>query len=251
MLWQFVALGVIVAATVLVVLWGSNRAAAVTPAPPPPPDRPEPEVQVALDTTPDRPMSFGYNIAWFAVQSLDAQGIVEALGLTSPRPANWQSGLCAAYEEPRCVFLTPPVEGWTLVIGQVLPDPGGEGRPDRCTPVLLELARRFPRVCYFSTYGRAEIHAWALAEHGRLLRQFAWIGETGECPWDSDPLTAEERQLGLHFARHALPAGDDAAPGEDDVLALAAHWSLDVTCLESANAGLGIGAVCAVSEKWV
>lgn len=55
------------------------------------------ETVPALDQTPDLPQSFGYKVSWFAVRTDDPTKAIDAFGLADAAPANWATGLAAAY----------------------------------------------------------------------------------------------------------------------------------------------------------
>jgi len=69
-----------------------------------------------FDATPDWPEAFGFKIFWFAVQADSAASVLDALELGPGTPANWHSGVAAAYDsklgEDAWIFLSPPVDGW-------------------------------------------------------------------------------------------------------------------------------------------
>jgi len=50
-----------------------------------------------FDRTPDRPEDFGFKISWFAAKATDPAGVLDALQFKEATPANWASGLAAAY----------------------------------------------------------------------------------------------------------------------------------------------------------
>jgi hypothetical protein len=51
----------------------------------------------SFDQTPDKPAPFGFKISWFAVKATDPAAVVDALEFKEAMPANWASGLAAAY----------------------------------------------------------------------------------------------------------------------------------------------------------
>ena len=104
------------------------------------------EVQPVSDT-PDRPLPFGYKTIWMAAASQDPQQVIRALGGRDIRRANWQTGLQAAAEEANCVFVSPCLDGFVLVIG--LPRFPEQG-----------LAGAFRQVQAFATHRVTEYHAW-------------------------------------------------------------------------------------------
>ncbi len=158
---------------------------------------------------PDRqPTSFGPKTGWIAVRGVPAAAVVAALGLRDVRPASWDDGIEAAYQEG--VFVGPPVDGWVLAAGSgiltTLVDPA-------------ELSQRLgSQVQLFRTHRVVEGHEWFLADGGELIRAVRYLGETGQFQQSGDPTDAE-RSLPLD--------GPDVIISEDDVFAIAGAWSLD------------------------
>jgi hypothetical protein len=76
-----------------------------------------------FDQTPDFPGEFGFKISWFAVKASDPVSVLEALAFGHPTPANWASGLAAAYgrsqDSEASVFVSPPISGWVLGSGLI------------------------------------------------------------------------------------------------------------------------------------
>jgi hypothetical protein len=175
--------------------------------------RPEfvPEDSVALD----QPLPFGSKVAWLAVDTTDTEVVVKALGLRQARSATWQEGLEAAYQG--AVFVTAPVADWTLAVGTAL------FPPDRAEvfvkPLLGRLSRQFGEVQYFATHRDVEMHIWARARKGELLRGYGWLGEKNLTLWNEGTPTREERELGPRI------------PDESSVMQLACLWSIDPTTL--------------------
>jgi hypothetical protein len=163
----------------------------------------------------DLPVSFGYKMAWAAVPSDDGRAVAGALGLREIKRSSWESGIARAHEL-KGIFVTPPVEGWTLAAGS-LPEAGD----DALLSLLKNLSREFGQAFYFATHRIVEYQAWARADHGGIQRAFAHIGESGKFPLNISERTAEEIELdtGVEDLENA--------PDEETVLAIAAKWVLD------------------------
>ncbi len=156
------------------------------------------EARVVYPITPDRPVAFGYQMAWLAIRSRDTAAVVGALGLAEGRYCNWNSGIGTVYD-PRLgqtqVFVSPPVNGWTFVVGLPLPQPMGRSFVDKATPLLLELGQKFVEVQLFVAFPPVDLFAWARVIDGRIVRAFA-VGDEGVI-WNRGKTTREERALGL------------------------------------------------------
>ena len=162
-----------------------------------------------LIVTPDAPVNLGYKVSWLAIKSDHSRAVLHALGLQEPRPANWASGIEAAYShgEPgsaeSLVFVSPPIEGWVLAVGSGLPVPDqrdpktqGAGEVDSRFDVLFAaLAKQFSEVQFFSSYRVVGLAAWARARAGRIERIFCFAD--GEVYANTGPQAAEEKTLRL------------------------------------------------------
>jgi len=219
------------------------------------------EGRVIFEQRPDPPAGFGYRMAWLAVRSRDTEAVVEALGVVAPQPCNWRSGIGTAYDDRLGndhVFISPPVNGWTFVVGLALPYPVGR-RPfaDKCMPLLSHLGRQFVEVQYFFAYPPIDVFAWARVLEGRVVRAFA-MTEQGVV-WNRGRTTREERALGLKLFdfRGVRGRKGDAGgeiilyPTEEHVLRLAERWSLDPTRLASVDMPApGLGYIAIAPASW-
>jgi hypothetical protein len=194
---------------------------------------------------PDLPVPFGPRMAWLAVDCTDTAAVATALGFQGARAATWAQGMAAAGQGS--VFITPPLGDWSLVVGTVL------FPPDRAEafakPLLERLSRQFGDVQYFATHQDVELHLWARARKGRLVRGYGWLGEKGLLLWDEGALTKEERDLGFRFSDGQLSASPQSPgalpdlPDESCVLQLACLWSIDPTTLDHEHMGSVMGLV--------
>lgn len=214
---------------------------------------------VVLEVIPDRPCAFGCDMAWLAVRNADPEELIEQLGLVEPTLCNWDSGIGAVYDDRLSVthvFVSPPVKGWTFVVGLPLPHPMGPGFVDKSTPFLLELGRRFKEVQYFFTYPTIDLYAWARVKDRRLLRAFAVTDEG--IVWNRGRASKEERGLGLKlFELRGVEGREGDAggemillPTENHVLQLARSWSLDPTTLGPQSASPGLGWLTIAPAGW-
>ncbi len=215
--------------------------------------------RLVFDDTPDPPAGFGYRMAWLAIRTTDTSRVAEVLGLDAVEASNWRTGIGTVYDERLSqarVYLTPPVNGWTFVVGLALPQPLSRGFVDKCTPMMLDLAGAFPEAQYFLCYPPMDFFAWARVADGKLVRAFA-IGDEGVI-WNKGKATKEERGIGLKVAevRGVKSRKADVGPPmqvyptEAHVMHLASCWSLDPTTLQGTRADPGIGYVCATPARW-
>lgn len=215
--------------------------------------------RIVYDTVPDRPLSFGYKMAWIAVRADSTEAVAAVLGLGEPREANWSSGLGTVYDDDlgqSRVFLSPPVGGTVFLVGLALPPPVGPAFVDKCTPLLGALAARFGDVQFYFSYPLIDFFAWARFTGGREVRAFA-IGDEGVI-WNRGRMTREERALGLRLfdlrgirGRRGDAGGEILLhPTEEHVLRLAGAWGIDPTRLASATAVPATGRIYRVPAAW-
>jgi hypothetical protein len=191
------------------------------------------------EQTPDDPQSFGFKTIWWAFPTADTAGVVAAIELENPQPANWQTGIKYAYD--RAVFVTPPVHEWTLVTGFVLMPHSDDARNEVIDP-LLRLSAMFGSALVFATHRVVEYHVWAKAVGGSLVRGYGFVGASGRTFWDEGEMTPEELELGFAFfdSRSAEAENDSywdredlTFPREMNVMDIACKWSVSPYELDS------------------
>jgi hypothetical protein len=251
-----VALVVVVLAVLLVLVWR------LKPESPPPISvrmEPIPVDKLQLSETPDTPVSFGYKMAWLAINEASPEPLVAELGLSEVVRANWSSGISAVYDDMTTVYVSPPVGGWVLVVGLQLPELGSDLAPVRCGEFLQNLANKYEDVQYFATHRVVEYHAWSRYVKGKHVRSYAYLGERGETLLDLSEQSFEEVQLGFRFFdEHSQEASRDSYweredlrfPREDDVMKLAGKWSLDPTSLDGSDAEPSLGWLGRRDPRW-
>jgi hypothetical protein len=216
--------------------------------------------RIIFEQSPDRPAGFGYRMAWLAIRSRDTEAVLEGLGLTAIEPCNWKSGIGTVYDPELGddhIFVSPPVNGWTFVVGLALPYPVGRAFADKAMPLLARLGKRFVEVQYFFAYPPIDVFAWARLLEGRVIRAFA-ITDSGVV-WNRGRTTREERALGLKLfdfrgvrGRRGDAGGEMILyPTQEHVLSLAGRWSLDPTRLDTADVPtLGLGYIALAPASW-
>lgn len=211
--------------------------------------------------TPDLPPPFGYRMTWLAVRTRDTQRVVETLALSHVESANWSTGLGTVYSPeygPGRVFISPPVNGWTFVVGLSLPQPLGAAFAEKTMPLLVDLGATFIEVHYYSSCPDIDHFAWARIIDGQLIRAFA-ISDQGPI-WNKGKPTKEEKALGLKLyevrggrgsGRRKLGDVEPVIyPTEMQVMQVAAKWSLDPTRLAAAGPQPALGLIGVVPASW-
>lgn len=188
------------------------------------------------------PFLFDRPSRWLAVKCTNLVKIQSALNLHNPTPCSWTDGFGRICETK--LFISPPVQGWVLIVGQGLPDPADD--PDKLFHFVRRLSRELGVVQYFSADRVFHHHAWIKVENGDVIRAYVWADET---LWNCGELTPAEKALEVKcyaYGEAPLPfpfsARECHATNCDKVLQLAARWSIDPMTLNSHNlkATLGI-----------
>jgi hypothetical protein len=150
-------------------------------------------------------------VTWLAVRTLEAETIRTAL------------------PDHDAFFISPRVNGWVIVTGPGLPDPGDD--VDACHFFLTALSRELGHVQFFHMEKFSAHHAWVRMDEGCVTRAYAWAGET---IWNQGAQTLVETGLDMKCSGY----GDDADTGFwrakeramaniEKIPLLAARWSLD------------------------
>jgi hypothetical protein len=162
---------------------------------------------------------------WLVVRSLNTKVVQAALGLDHFVPCPWAEGMTGGHG----FFIGPPVNGWIIVTGSGLPNPGCD--VDDCFYFLTELSRKLGHVQFFQAERVLHHHAWIRVENGVVTRAYAWAGET---VWNQGRKTAAEAELsmkcfgyGEHPGAASWAAAEWTATNVAKVPLLAARWSLD------------------------
>lgn len=188
----------------------------------------EAHTEINLDVQPDMPIPFGYKCQWMAVRSADTEGIVDKLCLSDIRKANWKTGMNAAYQE--LIFVSPPVNDWTFIIGASLPDLSEDhSAPNSITSQVVSLSKAFGEAQYFGNHRIVGYYAWMKAIDGEVIRVFAYSGERGEILENGGSPTEEEQALHIVYTEQDTEATEEDArfPNEEDVLSIAMAWGGD------------------------
>lgn len=174
---------------------------------------------------------------WLVIRSRNPLAAQTALGLRDPQPCSWSEGLARLRDHT--LFISPPIDGWLLVVGPGLPDPNDD--VDDCYHFIAGLSRELGHVQFFSANRALNHHAWVRAESGRILRAYAWAGET---LWNQGKVTLAERDLGmtcLAYGEAVDFASSLPALNTEKIFSLAARWSLDPAGLDERRLARGQG----------
>ncbi|WP_200302094.1 HEAT repeat domain-containing protein [Streptomyces adelaidensis] len=133
--------------------------------------------------------------SWYAVPGSDRAAILEAFDLSDPEPVTLRTG-AAAWEHDQhhwlrdrphphtdCarVFVSPELDGWTLVFGNPSQDThriDAAGDHDAAALAHLvrrrcaDLSRRFGTAQWYGSHCRDNWTAWCIAEDGKVVRHY-------------------------------------------------------------------------------
>lgn len=164
---------------------------------------------------------------WVALRSTNLAALQKELGIHDPVPCTWEEGLGSVKDHN--LFLSPPLSGWILVMGSILPDPSLD--PDKCFRFIQTLSRAFGRVQFFQAERVVHHHAWVLADRGQILRAYAWADGTH---WTQGVMTKDEVELKMRcydYLEKPEPTvygqPSSAATNTERVVSLASRWSVD------------------------
>lgn len=188
--------------------------------------------------------SFGYKMGWFAIRNASRDKILSALGLTIIEEIGWDEGIDTIHSEyDEIVFVTPPVNDWTFVVGQWTADPGEKDSVHDIEKLITNLSMQFEEVQAFATYHVVEYHHWMLAKNGLLVRSFAYLGESGEVLTNKGELTQIEKSYDWDQLDESEWLPDEETgmeeldedvwfPNEETVMEIAGSWSINPTTFE-------------------
>ena len=195
---------------------------------------------VEIDQTiADSPVGFGYKCMWFAVKTSNQQRIAEMLKLKNVAKCNWRVGIDKAYEG--AVYITPPINGWTLACGLGLPGGGdSKERINEIKQILSAMSSEFGEAQYFCTHRVVELHCWIRALKGKVTRVYSFSGEDGGNIMIEGIPTEFEKQNHLinTFSKeakneHYFETNGLVIPDEEFIMKLAGKWSVDPTQIGS------------------
>jgi hypothetical protein len=183
----------------------------------------------------DRSQSFLFDRPnrWLAIKTSDIAKVQDALGLHNPTPCSISEGLGLGKMGDRKLFVSPPIDGWILVVGQGLPDPSDD--VDIFYHFIMRLSRALGGVQFFCSNRALNHHAWVRAENNKIYRAYAWAGET---LWNEGEVTAAERELGLRCFDYGeqpsifpFSAREAHFANAEKVPMLATRWSIDPSAI--------------------
>ncbi|MBS33477.1 MAG: hypothetical protein CMO68_03625 [Verrucomicrobiales bacterium] len=180
------------------------------------------------------PSVFSRPRTWVAVRSRNPEDVARSMGLDGLRPCAFAEA--SGDPEAGRLFVSPPVNGWVVVMGGALPDPSED--IDACYHFLADMSGRLGHLQFFHGNPALGHHAWAKLIERKVVRAYAWIGET---VWNQGDATRAEQKTGMRCFDY-LEDGDEGSyqrwetvgANVDRLPVLASIWSVDPVVFEDA-----------------
>ena len=186
---------------------------------------------------PDTPVNFGFKCQWFAVYTTDTKKLADWLGVKDATPCNWKNGIEYAYQNS--VFISPPVDGWSLAISKLqLPVAQTEEDARLIKTMVEDLSKEYSRAQYFGTYRVIGYDCWMKAENGRLERAYASVDGANTIV-EGEPTPVEQKFNLINTLSEEATNDPDYYdredlkwPNESITMDIAAAWSVNTQDLE-------------------
>lgn len=196
-------------------------------------------IEEFIDKTPCSPVPFGYKAVWLALRTIESKAVLKLLNdKNNPVfPTNWQKGVEGGYEG--YCFISPPVEGWTLVL-----NPNLGNLSDKDTRNFLSLlSKEFGEAHFFGSHRIVSYSAWARYINGETIRAFSIADglidmDAGELtPLEDRYIEDQKKSMKVEELEHYEVEGFNQILYYDDlVMEMAGHWSINPQNLENYKA---------------
>jgi hypothetical protein len=171
--------------------------------------------------------SFGRKCCWLAIKSAEPANVVAALDLESGETVQWGLGVFKTYSSLDGLFISPSFRGWVFVVGYRASLPNEKAFPNY-SAALNRLSNQFGEVQAFGSHRVSSWYTWIKSVSGKIQR--AVIYNDGALVQEG---VASEQEIEI------LKPGEEGAiwVQEEHVLAIAAEWGIDPSCIEFAEVG--------------
>jgi hypothetical protein len=182
----------------------------------------------------DAPVDFGYKWYWYIVKSHETEKIAEVINLQNIIVQFWKEGIDAARNG--YVFITPAVNGWSFIVGN-LPTIGeyldiNARELPQLKKFLELLSSHFGEAQFFFTFRTSELHGWAKAVNGKMERIYVFAFDAGTLAIEGEPTAFEkEFRLANTLAGDKLFDEELFEPREEFVMSVAENWSINPSTL--------------------
>ena len=160
---------------------------------------------------------------WVAVPTEDQHGVMSLLGLTDPVPVSFSGAQEAVDEDSHSgaerlgrVYVSPALDGWTLVIGRWC-DPCDPERSDDVLRLCEALSARYGQAQAYYYGAQGDGSAWLIAEQGTVVRRYCETDE-GEDHYLTmgEPLPFERSRRDALGLTTTWDAASETEEDEDD-----------------------------------
>jgi hypothetical protein len=203
-----------------------------------------------FDIKPDSAIPFGYKSIWIAVKNAEINSLKKLLSeyydhQISFFDSNWESGLRAVIND-FSGFITPSVNGWTILLDNNLQDVSDEKTRD----LLLKLSAHFGEAHFYGNHRVSGYGAVGLYRNSTCIRAFSFAD--GEVLYQFGSTTEIEQQIITEVYQKeqedkemlAYYQSLDNLPifGHDEnILKIAQAWSVNPLKIDEYHAeGLGV-----------
>ena len=193
------------------------------------------KIDYFVDDMPSKTISFGRKINWLAIKTSDHESVVNYLNTSNKKvfKTNVEHGVHGAYANYMFVF--PPIEGWVMVmdIALVMHDKS-------IIKQVKKLSSQFGEAQAFGNHRVSSFGAWVRCVDGEVQRAYTYADGTlyfneGDFTAMEDSIyqtalaneTDEESLAWLKEEGKYMELSD-----EENVLAMAGHWSINPDELE-------------------
>ncbi len=146
-----------------------------------------------------------YKSVWIAIRHESVSGEYVEQWLTTHR-------------SPAKVILFQPLEGWTIISAEELPDLSEAGEQLPLLTMLKALSEEFGEVQYFANHRTVEYYAWVKYNKGMMQRAYSYL-------WGTVINKGTETNIETtHFPAYMLEG--ELLPDEELVLEIAKDWSI-------------------------
>jgi hypothetical protein len=159
---------------------------------------------------------------WMAVSTGDQVGLMQILGLSRPEPVTFAQAQQVIDTDGHDdtdgqrplsrVFVTPEVDGWTLVFGAWC-DPYDDRRRQEVLGRCSELSARYGQAQAYYYGAQGDGSTWLVTEHGTVLRRYSAVGPDDELLTLGDPLPRERAAWSEHLG---VPADWDPSTADEE-----------------------------------
>lgn len=152
-----------------------------------------------IDAKPDLPEPL-YSLSWMAIRTEDHHEVAKEIKLLNMRPCNWTSANELTLKYGSIVFVSPPVNGWVFVAGNLPFEASTESSKDPFLKWMCKLSEKFSDVQFFSEDNSMPYATWSWCQRGSIKRAYAFRTDP-DCSilWNVGSNTEAEGKQGYRF----------------------------------------------------